>query len=486
MTIILLFGGTDTTITDRNNRRGTGRSSSAAPQLFAARYNNYGDELKEVIYQPSNLGVRWALPGGMQRMELTVRANSRDDARNRYNEGLGERWALLDAWLDRPICDGWCYEIVPDGRHVHYIISGSWKRHEGRKVTSDPAATTTNTNIYWSSIMTSVGDAFIKLNTNYMEDTGTDVGNYQVTLETTPPTMKKVMGDLLAMGNSSNEVLDYWLVPNSMNGVYPQLPLPYLVGRDNTATASWQVKARDLSALDMSRNIWDMVNYFDVLYTQITTVSSGGTDGSTSIVVADASELVVGDEIQIQTDGDSFHTNVIAALAGTTVTLTDPLPDAAAAGNLVKRVELVVTSTANNAESEANYWINIGRHEKPELNATQAAQYRDAYLAQYANPAQLASFTIGSGMVRDGVGNRMPVWRMLINPGIIRINDLFADGAVLANTIDGRQSFRIVALDYDHNQRSMRVTPDTLNEARLDVLLQRAGMTGVGQMIDRA
>jgi hypothetical protein len=74
---------------------------------------------------------------------------------------------------------------------------------------------------------------------------------------------------------------------------------------------------------------------------------------------------------------------------------------------------------------------------------------------------------------------------MLINPGIIRVNDLFADGAVFSNTIDGRQSFRIVALDYDHNRRSMRVTPDTQNEAPLDVVLQRGGIMGIGQMIDR-
>jgi hypothetical protein len=152
----------------------------------------------------------------------------------------------------------------------------------------------------------------------------------------------------------------------------------------------------------------------------------------------------------------------------------------------VERIELTSTSSLSDSDSQSDYWLNTAYYSKPDLNNTQAEQYGNAILAQYGNPAQLSSFTIGSGYVRNGAGSRLPVWRMLINPGIIRINDLFADGETFSNSIDGRQSFRIVGLDYDHTRRSMRVTPDTLNEARLDVLLQRAGIGGVGQIVDRS
>jgi hypothetical protein len=353
-------------------------------------------------------------------------------------------------------------------------------------LTDDPTATTDNTNVYLGELLTVMGNKFVKTATTYLEDTGTDVGDYQIELDTIPPTAVKIIEDLLAMGNSANEIIDYWLVPAPMSGIYPQLPYAYLTGRDNTANVSWQSRERDLSALDISRNIWDLSNNVQVWYTQTTTVSSGGTDGSTSIVVASATNLVVGDEIQIQTDNDNFHTTTIATLAGTTVTLNDPLPHTAAAGNLVKRSEPTPTAAATDSTSSNDYWSVTNYQLKSDLNQTQAEQYRSALLAQYKDPAQLTSFTIGSGYVRNYAGSRLPVWRMLINPGIIRINDLFADGETFSNSIDGRQSFRIVGLDYDHTRRSMRVTPDTLNEARLDVLLQRAGIGGVGQIVDRS
>jgi hypothetical protein len=161
------------------------------------------------------------------------------------------------------------------------------------------------------------------------------------------------------------------------------------------------------------------------------------------------------------------------------------MADGAADGNLVKNNNMQYTSAASDATSQSARWARYLIESKRELNLTQAQQYRDAILEQYKNPAQLAAFAVGGGYIRSANGTRVPVWRMLVNPGIIRVNDLFADGAVFSNTIDGRQSFRIVALDYDHNRRSMRVTPDTQNEARLDVVLHRGGIMGIGQMIDR-
>jgi hypothetical protein len=485
---LFFFSGSPTagTVTERSRRGAIGAGASVAPELFLVRYDTAATAYGEIIRRPANLGVRWALPGGLQRLEFTIRAKSRFEARQRYNDHLGDRIALFDGMMDTPICDGWVYEIIPDGVHVHYIAAGSWKRHEGKVKFTDPSSTTDNTNVFLGELLTGLFADFVQTATTYLEDTGTDVGNYTISTESTPPNGAKIVNDLIAMGNSNNEIVDYWLVPSAISGIYPNKPYAYFKGRDSTDTISWQCRERDLSALDISRNIWDLANTVWVAYTQTTTVSSGGTDGSTSIVVASATNFVIGDEIQILTDNNNFHSTSVGNISGSTFTLIDPLPHTAAAGNMVKRVEPVDTATASDADSGTNYWTDTAIYSKPELNQTQAEQYRDALLAQYKDPAQLASFTIGSGYIRNYAGSRLPVWRMLINPGIIRINDLFADGATFTNSIDGLQSFRIVAMDYDHNGRSMRVTPDTLNEARLDVLLQRAGIEGVGQIVDRS
>lgn len=486
MTLLLLFnGGDEAAIVDRNKRRSIHAGTAIAQQLFAARYNTAATGLKEVMYHPANVGVRWALPGGLQRMELTIKAKSKYDARNRYAEGLGERWVLLDGMIDRPIADGWCYSVTPDGIHVHYEIAGAWKRHSDQYETTQPVATTTDTDVFLKAILTGHVPAVSATQTN-IGATSTDVGNYVVDLQI-GERPDRIIDDLLKMGNSSDQIIDYWLVPAPMNGILPRLPLPYLAARDNTAAVSWQTRERDLSAKEMSRNIWELVNDVVVGYTAVTTLTDAATKNDTTIKVDSVTGFNVGDEIQIQTDEDNrFFTTAITDITGSVFTINDPLPGDASVDNLVKNNNTQFTSAATDTTSQNTYWTRQARVIRRELNLTQAQQYRDALLAQYKNAAQLTSFTIGSGYVKNTNGSRLPVWRMLINPGLVRINDLFADGTVFSNSIDGRQSFRVVALDYDHNRRSMQVTPDTLNEARLDVILQRGGMESVGQMINRS
>ena len=116
-------------------------------KLFANRYDDAsytGTGAAEQFENISDIGIRWALPGGIHRVELMIKANSRMDAYNRYQNHLGHRIAIYDSYCDRYI-GGQVFEVVPDGRYVLYICGGPWKRLEHERWTTSERPATGNT-----------------------------------------------------------------------------------------------------------------------------------------------------------------------------------------------------------------------------------------------------------------------------------------------------------------------------------------------------
>lgn len=81
-----------------------------------------------------------------------------------------------------------------------------------------------------------------------------------------------------------------------------------------------------------------------------TTLTGGGTTSSTSITISSSSRVYAGQRCSIRLDSGSFFTTWISALAGTTVTLADALPSAAANGNAFLSSYGVITL------QDAVYW----------------------------------------------------------------------------------------------------------------------------------
>jgi hypothetical protein len=456
-------------------------------KLYALRYDNTRASVLEVVDNPANIGIRWALPGGVQRIEVTVKATSRADAYGRYTSHLGGGWAIADNWFGRPIADGWCYEIVPDGRWVTYLIGGAWKRHSDQYETTAPDATDT-TDEFLKQILT---DHLLAVNTDHSNivATGTAVGDAFRLGQLFGTRPERLIKQIIDMGTSSDATLDYYLVPAPFDGTALQLPYAYLQPRSDTADISWQCDTKDLKGVTMSRNIWNLGNNIAIGYTQATTLAAGASAGATSISVTSNTNLADNVQIRITLDSGTEQTTTInGALTGVgpyTANLDDALTHAAASGNRVERTDAVATAEASDADSVATYWGRGQKTIRAELNQAQAEQYRDAYLAEYKDPAQETSFTIGSGRIRNSAGALYPVWRMLINPGYIRINDLMPSPGVFSASRDRERVFFVAALDYDHNARSMRVTPDAAQgDRRLDVLLQNLGAE-VGQIVGR-
>ena len=87
-----------------------------AAKLMAARYSGFstfGTDTEETFSDISELGIAWDIPGGIARVELTVRAKSRLDAYARYKDHLGHRIAIYDSTCNRYIGSE-IFEVVPD------------------------------------------------------------------------------------------------------------------------------------------------------------------------------------------------------------------------------------------------------------------------------------------------------------------------------------------------------------------------------------
>lgn len=449
--------------------------------LSAYRYTTARSEMLESFGEPANIGIRCSLPGWLQRVEITVKAKSRADAYERYVSHLGHGFAIADSWLGTPIVDGWCYEIVPDGMHVVYIIGGAWKRHSDQYEQNDPGAV--NTDAYIKSVLSGHVPA-VNSDQSNISGTSTSVGSvYRVDpLFGTNP--DDIIEEMLKAGNSSDAVMDYYTVSAPFDGTALQNPYAYLQARSNTASIDWQVNRADLASLSMSRNIWNLANNVQIGYTQATTLSSGAASGATSLTVSSITGFSDNDEIRIEMDSGSFRSTTINGTpAGSTINIDDALTHAAASGNQVIRVTQTATSAAS---ATSDYWTRYRREYQKQLNQTQAQQYRDALLAEYKDPAQETSFSIGAPYVRNGNGALYPLWRLCHKPGYIRINDLFPEVSLFDTSRDRQRVFFMQSLDYDHASRRLRVVPDAARgDRRLDILLQRLG-SDAGQTVSRA
>lgn len=457
------------------------------PQLHVARYDNARTALLENIDAPANVGVRWALPGGLQRMEVTVKARSRHDAYERFARHLGNGMVLYDDWRGM-YGDGWVFEVVPDGRHVHYVVEGAWKRL-GMKYTSTAPGSGKSTDTYLKERLAGNASEIVNSDHSNIRATGVTMDGWLPNVDTGTK-LDQIIRDILRMGvSTSGAILDFWFTTGGWNGLLPGLPLPILAARSGADHAdNFQVDMRDLRDATMGRNIYDLANVVTVYYSKITLLNGAHSAGATTLTVDSTTDFAAGQEIEIQLNDSRRHsTSVDSVPSGTSITITDDLPHSAPDDGYVWiRSPLVATATASDSASQGAYWLAQHRVADPGLYNASAVTWRNILLAERKDPRQMAGFTVGSRWIRDTNGVRWPIWRPLHNPGRIRINDLFPQASLIELGLDRYRVYRIVALDYDHAGRTLRITPDVMEgEQRLDVILQRLGADGIGQYIAR-
>lgn len=458
------------------------------PTLHAGRWNTARTTMLEFIERPAQIRARCSLPGWLQRLEVTVKARSHMDAYDRYNSHHGDGFAIFDTYGVRPILDGWVYEIVPDGRHVHYIIGGGWTRLTDEFETNAPTSGTQDTDAYLKSVLTAHAPAISSDQTN-IDPTGTDMGDSFRLRDWTGTTPQEIAEYVAAAGDSSDYILDFWLQGDTFNNVQLRAPLPYLKARKTQGEYNWQVNRRDLIDQTFARHIWQLTNHATMYFTWTTLLNGAHSASDTTLLVDSVANFGIGDEVEIQLNDGKTYRTVLTAVGGSILTIEEGLPHSAPNDGVVyRRRPLQDSAAAQDAASQSAYWTRHKRIVEDEIagnffGQTQANQIRDGYVAELANPIQQASFTIGAGRVRNVNGGTWPLWRMIHAPSYIRINDLFPSASLTSLTLDSQSVFFTQSLDYDHNARRLRITPDAFfGDNRLDVLLQKIGMR-VGQAV---
>lgn len=488
MTLLLLFSGGFVAPTPDGYRNIANYASpGTGPKLYAARVSKTG-AIYETFPDPASVGVRWSLPGGVQRIEVTVRPRHKNEAFNRTLYNLGDQIVLYDSYLDKPIVSAWIYSGRYEGQSVVYSGGGDWKRHADQAVKTAPTPAD-DTDVYLKDTVLAAVFAG-NMSTDNIMATGVAIGNYEVD-ELRGVYPQKIIERILEMGDSDANVLDYWTSTQRFTpGGAVDYPMANLQPRISD-TPSWRITMADLAGNSLERSAWKMRNQVDIYYGPTTALTNDIAGGVSSIVVNNASIIQQEYTIEITLDSGKKHRSAVDAVSGSSVGLVTKIPGTgtnpiASAGNLVRVVDPLTAVSAADTIAGDTYWEAEFSDERPTFNQGAAQNYADAYLSALAYPVSETSFSIGGPYVSDYHHQRWPLWRMLANPGIIEISDLLPDASLLAEHLDGLRSFRIVALDYDHKSRTMRVTPDAYQgEQRLDVLLQQLGAP-VGQMVNRS
>lgn len=462
-------------------------------RLLAARYDdpNYaGAGISEAFDSPANVGIRWALPGGVRRIELTVKAHSKYDAYERYVSHQGHRIALYDNLCDRYI-GSQVYEVVKDGIHVSYLCTGPWKRTYDKQYTvsdmGDLTIPTDDINVVVKDILDDQVDVDSGDTTN-VSDSGVNIGAWSPDRRGIYALAGEAINELYKVGDSSNNPTDFYFVDQRFNGEQMQAPDAYLKSRSTTADPDWVFSIEDLApdGLTLARHIWDLRRQVVIGFGRLT----GDDDGvGNAAVLTDTggvdfrSYVTIGDTVLNYTQDELFTVSVVAQ----TVLTFQAIDHAGDWDNGDRYVVFLKqpSYTGWATSTETDLWAPRYRENRLEFDQTQAEEYRDALLALYEKTQQQQAFVIGSPTIRDFGGSKWPLWRTMMGTSFyFRADNLFPEASVFGDSDNRETAFMAVAMDYTHSDGKLRIVPST-GDSRLDAMLGEAGIIR-GQIISTA
>jgi hypothetical protein len=454
---------------------------------MVARYHDQtigGSAPNEHFTEPSELSIRWALPGGVSRIEITIKARSKDDAYRRYMEHLGDTFGIYDTSC-HSVITGQCYEVIPDGSHVTYVCAGAWKRANDDFYNVGDFPATGNTDAIIKDILT---DSVAITNADQ-----TNIGASSVAIggwipDHTPGTYAgNAIAELALVGDSADAMMDFYFVDHTLDESKPNLPIPYYKSRSATASPDWIFSIEDLApnGLTMARNIWNLKTLVWIAYGRWSGVHDGGNGANALIDASENFSLGVrpGDTVINITDNEVHEVDSISKTGANWDTLN--FVDNATGNwdnNDVYSVKLRDPLwTAASAES-SDYWSVFYREIRPEMDKTQAEQYRDQLAATYSAPVQQQAFVISAPTIKDSSGVQHPLWRVFTHPSFyFRADNIFPDEAIFADSDDRAHTWMATAMDYTHSNYRLRIVPSS-GDSRLDSILNQAGIINA-QMI---
>ena len=466
------------------------------PQLFAARYDDVS--MSTAAYPPDenfdeimDLGARIAFPGGLQRLELTIKAKSKADAHNRYLHHLGQRIIVYDNFIDKFI-GGQIFEIVPDGRFVTYICAGSWKRLSMTRWLLGSRPTSGDTDDLIKDVLTDTAGSYPFSNADQGNITakGVDAGGWVTQTfggSSTGISGSEAITELVSIGDDADRPVHFYFTDG--NFVAPMvlgLPTPYLKSVEVNADPDWQVELKNIApgGLTVSRNIWNLKTSIKVTYGHYygEATGSGAANGILTIGAGSFYDQLIspGDVVYNLTTSIRYTIGTIDNAQQLTITDTG-----ATAFSNTNKFTIGVSNKLHttDATADVNYWDVTGIEDFPYLDQNQAGQIRDKLVTLYGDPVQQQSFVLGSKYIMNGNGVKEPLWRPLFgNSFYFKIMDLWPNFDLFNESDNRRASFWSVALDYTYRDNMLRIVPST-EDSRLDAVLAKVGIIS-GQMIN--
>jgi hypothetical protein len=289
------------------------------PEIKAARFeqDDTSATLLEQFDSVESLGLDWSVYDfGVTRIEATVKTSGPYGAYDRYNDHYGQRLAFYGDGGHQPI-SGWIYETewLP-GDRIRYVAYGPNFRMEDAYIVRKFDATDTVTNAiqYITSRIKPAADSTDNIVNNTTPLDGWQTAYPQGDFPT------DAIRQLINFSDSSSRIYDYRLIDQPLSNTNLRQFDAYFTYRDSTSDPNWIVKRKDLSRLNLSRNISDFANIVRVWYGLI----EGTSTGSTSTTITDASASFItdgvspGDQVVNKTRGDK--TRVVSVNSQTNLT----------------------------------------------------------------------------------------------------------------------------------------------------------------------
>lgn len=438
----------------------------------------------------SGLGLRYDLPGWLQKGHVTIAARSRADAITRHRTHQGYRLAVVDN-LNTVVAHGYVRNPQKDGRRITYEFNGPWSRH------NDEFYTTT-INPAWSlrefmlSLLASVPAVYV--NGANIASNSTAIGEFgaQAILDGPGLRVGEAITSVLDMSDGSGDIYDYYCVPRPLlGGIRPQLDAAYYQVRSETAEADYWITTDDLdqSAAGQDAHIYQLATQFLVQPGHLLgTATSTGIDLVDSTAPFLAAGVKPGDVVVNKTKSISQGQKIwcyVATVSSDGQTCGTRLNEGQgwASGDAYDIEMKDATAISSPAVGDTSYWdVETEVVRAPAMNTTQAAQFAARLVDTFSRPIRQQPIAIGGPFLTSKGGGRWPLWYALRRPCRIRLQDDSDSRDGLTFSLAERHGVFTTALDYDHDQRLLRVTPNSESD-RLDKLLQNAGIVR-GQTVD--
>ena len=445
-------------------------------RLYAARYDedDYGGSAPvERFGEPAEVGLRWSVPFGLQRIEVTVRAESEFDAYARYRYHLGQTLAVYDGYADRYVA-GQVYEIVLKGRQVTYICGGPGHRLNDQLYFMSDFPGTGNTDAIIKDLLSNRCPTISSDQSN-IEATSLAIGDWDV-LGWDNRAHKNAgvaILELAKMGASGGTQTDFYLVDQPFSGLSLEKPLPYLTARSLTADPDWLFSKADLArgGLTLSRNIWNLLRQV-----WVGAFRYGGTHtgSSSSAVLIDSTadfrkKIAVGESVVNLTQETVWTIDKVDSQTQLSFSPPEAGDDWDNGDQYV--VALSSPMYQGSTSSETDLWATTLVTDQREMDKTQAAAYAAQQVSVFEKAVQQQSYVLGAPRIQSGRGVYRPLWRPIFgNSFYFRAVDLYPVATVFSDSDDREQTFQAIAMDYSYRRNRLRVVPST-GDSRLDILL---------------